>query len=463
MHRFAILSHTSAAEDGHGMADEASRTPTKAESTSDHGRNSKEFICEIEFTKSRIITLSSCDNLFKERTRNILYKSCGHIEPGYKGEIADGGAAKKNGSVSNEQAGPPKARRFRRISLPHWFHKTSKKSSRGEELRGRWASGSRKRRMGRVNSAPKTFGTETRNADKKATPGDDFQLKADKASLEVKAAKSPEKARATRRISLPAHLTRGNAGLPLVDEESLAAKKAPRKNTMPALKTYADNTDLENLRKSLMQSTGITAEDASTPPKEEAAEKVDENHRHCKRTCSFSAVQEIVSEQSRNDSAEYTNQRRLMFSPQLQRFKKPDMFFIPLPDDGDDHDHDETEKITNVMRRARRIEPSSNQHQEAIQEIMEYQLQSYLRQRVFMPRCSQQWCLDLSQAIKVRVQNLREGFKVVCVVYIGAVRGYGLHAAVESSWSPKDDNFVVASYKNRSLFAIASVLVLKYL
>lgn len=412
------------------------------------------FICEIEFVKSRVIMLSSCDELNKERSKDIQYKSCGQIDQDDELTNGTGSEITKVAVPSVEQIGPTKTRRFRRISLPQWLHKSNKKSTR-DELRSRCVNGSRKRRMMRTNSAPKTLGTDARNGDKKALK-EEFRLATERLHLQGKTERNAGRTRVSRRISLPA-VSLDHEVPRLEDQGPPFTSNQPRKNSVPLV------GGLENLSRSLLLSQiasvtstalkgeyiSITGETLEGP----ADHKSEENQRLNKtRASSFSAIQEGSLVRDINSSA---TQNRLIPSPKLHRFQKPDLFFIPLPEY-------DVEKVSNVMCRARRVEPSVNQHQEAIYAMIEYQLQSYLRERVFLARRSQQWCLDLSQAIKVRVQNLREDYKVVCIVYIAAIRGHGFHASVNCTWSPKDDNFIVASYKNHSLFAIASVLALKY-
>lgn len=47
--------------------------------------------------------------------------------------------------------------------------------------------------------------------------------------------------------------------------------------------------------------------------------------------------------------------------------------------------------------------------------------------------------------------------KFVCLVFIGAVKDDGIHAAVRCMWSPSEDRLVVTDYQNNSLYALAVV------
>lgn len=47
--------------------------------------------------------------------------------------------------------------------------------------------------------------------------------------------------------------------------------------------------------------------------------------------------------------------------------------------------------------------------------------------------------------------------RIVCLVYIGAVKEDGIHAAVRCMWSPSEDRVVVSDYQNNSLYALAVV------
>ena len=98
-----------------------------------------------------------------------------------------------------------------------------------------------------------------------------------------------------------------------------------------------------------------------------------------------------------------------------------------------------------------------------IREILQAELQAQLEMRTFCVELCQDWCKNISQAVKQKIQDLRsDPYKIVCVVYIGALRGHGVHASIQSLWSPHQDNFTAVSYKNSSLFAVATALAVKF-
>ena len=90
-------------------------------------------------------------------------------------------------------------------------------------------------------------------------------------------------------------------------------------------------------------------------------------------------------------------------------------------------------------------------------------MKSYLEGKVFNPEMCQKWCLDISQNIKTGVQHfIGDNYKLVCNVYIAALRGKGVHAAVQCMWTADQDTFATASYKNDSLYALGTIMATKY-
>lgn len=141
----------------------------------------------------------------------------------------------------------------------------------------------------------------------------------------------------------------------------------------------------------------------------------------------------------------------------LHKFHNPDIFYVPLPED----DSQNLDALPHKVCRARLIEPNSENYM--IQECVREELQAFLHDKQFCSRSCQRWCLDLSQNIKTCVHRMKDcNSKIACVVYIGALRGHGVHAAAQCIWTPNDDNFITVNYKNHSMMAVASVLAIKY-
>ena len=70
-------------------------------------------------------------------------------------------------------------------------------------------------------------------------------------------------------------------------------------------------------------------------------------------------------------------------------------------------------------------------------------------------------CKLISDLIKCRIEEVcEEQYKITVNVFIGAIRGEGIDAASQCTWSPECDRFATASYKNESLFAVGIVFAM---
>jgi hypothetical protein len=98
-----------------------------------------------------------------------------------------------------------------------------------------------------------------------------------------------------------------------------------------------------------------------------------------------------------------------------------------------------------------------------IHTLIKEELKSKLDSVYFCAQSSRQWCEQISEVIKDRVQGLLNiQCKVVCTIYIGALRGHGIHTASQATLDHKLDYHVSAFYQNESLFATVCVLVVRY-
>lgn len=72
-------------------------------------------------------------------------------------------------------------------------------------------------------------------------------------------------------------------------------------------------------------------------------------------------------------------------------------------------------------------------------------------------------CAKISQAVELKVKEITPPeTKVVSVVYIGEIRDQGLEITSQCLWDPETDNFVTASFRSKSLFAVCTVFTVRY-
>lgn len=93
-----------------------------------------------------------------------------------------------------------------------------------------------------------------------------------------------------------------------------------------------------------------------------------------------------------------------------------------------------------------------------IEEIMNDILEANLAHQVYNADVCRELCLMLSDEIKLRVKELQMNrFRIICNVCIGESNGQGFLMASRFLWDESHDNFSTSTYKNHSLFAVATV------
>ena len=420
----------------------------------------QEEIYEIEVFKSQIVTVVSC-GVTEDRgeVENIRYKSCGGPTVRFDSQvisISEGsrqGAQNEGVSLVNS-CSDNKPRRFKRISLPQWLLKPSRKVSQNSTRFRRHG----KRKILRTYSAPKALGNRghdsrfsvdelatTQRFCVSATPTETPEVQG--SAPDFNPVKDPKKA---RRISLPVGVTS--------DMEAKDRKfSVPRKLRTSDHPKNTSNESQANFIRSLQSKDDVAT---SRPAENQAAAEID-NTEGSREDQSSVNNHEKLSTSTRENHSQLKNAKRdtsasaLKPLPlKLHKFHNPDIFYVPLPDDDLQSPVD---SLSKKLCRARLVEPENENY--IIKERVQQELESFLGDKTFCSRSCQQWCLELSNIIKMKAQCVKgRESKIVCVVYIGALRGHGVHAAVQCLWTPNDDNFVTVHYQNRSLLAIACLL-----
>lgn len=450
-------------------ATEMSSACNEEDSSSTLAENNNSEYYEVEVFKSQVVTVASCG--LKEdlgTVENIRYKSCG--DPTVVVEANNGATSsplpeETNGkkTVAITSSTEHKTRRFKRISLPQWLLKPSRKSSHNSSRIRRITGPSGKHRILRINSAPKTLGPSGHGF---AHYGDDdkFHIFHKGSSKDrghqhsLSELKPVKETRKIRRISLPAHVL--EVGSPAVETSTPRTPEPTRRNIF-------DELD-EKFIYSLRMDDPRVAIKTSSKPGAAGEEKVDSPSHENNKVASVDHEGKLPSPRgTREGSAQFKNVRKessgsVIFKPsrpvlKLHKFHNPDIFYVPLPED----DSQNLDALPQKLCRARLIKPKNENYM--IQECVREELQAFLHDKQFCSRSCQQWCLELSQNIKTCVHKMKDcESKIACVVYIGALREHGIHAATQCIWVPNEDNFITVKFKNSSMMAIASVLAIKY-
>lgn len=430
---------------------------------------------EIEVFKSQVVTIASCSfTEDKSSVENIRYKSCGDptgLLPNKVTAVVEANDSKKESSVAGSTV-EHKARRFKRISLPQWLLKPSRKASHSSS-RIRRVSGAGKHRIMRINSAPtKSFAPPSGNGNNFAHCDESkFHIFHKTKEKEHEAANQQTKeTRKMRRISLPAHVLDMSGSMMakrLADAPMPRTPDPKRKNLAELDEKFIQSLQIKGPQFTSSMTTTKRAsggENIAVNGGQLSSASHAENHEAEAKPASTRDTREVLTQfkNARKENPVSSNPHdnaRPLSRPvlKLHRFHNPDIFYVPLPDD----ETQSTDNLSYKLCRARLIEPRSENYM--IQECVKEELQDFLQDKQFCSQSCQRWCLELSQSIKTTVHRLKDcQSKIACIVYIGALRGHGVHAAAQCIWTPNDDNFITVNFRNRSMIAVASVLAIKY-
>ena len=465
----------------------------------------------MEIVKSEVITVASCSLPNKPKPKERNKKTRKAVR--FHGHEKWSPVSEASATSARFHSPGNKIWRFKHISFP-WNPKPAKRAtsddSRGQK-QSKISSQGDAPRVIRTHSAPKSLGAQFRGRkmeSKGITPSDIDNNK--KVTHEVEIATEDANYHRLsppvldpwrrRRISLPNFATDAMAlretaamGDSLREQCCLTPNSHRKKFLPPQLKITAENQDEEDVLRTKSEKNNKANEirkssaDAAVNKTNEMVETKPRSHSfdlpnvHAlslnEKSNNFIPFAKLSSQKTGQDAQQTTNTHKPSRKHlQVKKVTSPDIFFVPIPGDeiadsnNDEEDDEDEERLSNSEPTLQQLyHPEICQPAEpmplniTIQEIIRTELQVRLEKREFCVEMCQEWCKEISQTIKRQVQELRsESYKVACVVYIGALRGHGVHASVQSLWSPLRDNFTAVSYKNNSLFAIASVLAMKF-
>ena len=115
-----------------------------------------------------------------------------------------------------------------------------------------------------------------------------------------------------------------------------------------------------------------------------------------------------------------------------------------------------------MMENTYQMEPTSVFLTEKVRGIIREVLGVYLKSKSYTANEAKRLSTEICEEIKRKVKDESpiERYKLVCVVWIGQVRGQGVHITSRCLWNSQFDNFAQDSYKNDHIFAEASVFAI---
>ncbi|XP_077377258.1 dynein light chain Tctex-type 5-A-like [Festucalex cinctus] len=123
--------------------------------------------------------------------------------------------------------------------------------------------------------------------------------------------------------------------------------------------------------------------------------------------------------------------------------------------------HDERMVVT--LENTYQLGPRKRFPTPAILEILKDVLINYLEEEEYEVEWSRQMTKTLCEVIRARVKELMiRRYKLVVLVHIGQLAGQSMQISSRCLWDPANDTFASWSFKNTSLYGVASVYALYF-
>ncbi|XP_074545280.1 dynein light chain Tctex-type 5 [Halichoeres trimaculatus] len=125
--------------------------------------------------------------------------------------------------------------------------------------------------------------------------------------------------------------------------------------------------------------------------------------------------------------------------------------------------HDDNAEMTVTMENTYQMGPYKRFSVAAVTDILKDVLTSYLQEEKYEVEWSRKMTKTLCEVIKARVKDLMiPRYKIVVLVHIGQLTGQSMQISSRCLWDPSNDTFASYSFKNSSLFAVATVYAVYY-
>lgn len=106
-----------------------------------------------------------------------------------------------------------------------------------------------------------------------------------------------------------------------------------------------------------------------------------------------------------------------------------------------------------------RLEPKKKFETSKVKALVDEVLEKHLKsEEEYNHKHLEQQAKTLAHMIREKVKSFKyERYKIVCSVTIGQLKEQGLRMGSRCCWDPKWDTYATGTYKNKTLFAVATV------
>ncbi|XP_059200612.1 dynein light chain Tctex-type 5 [Centropristis striata] len=122
------------------------------------------------------------------------------------------------------------------------------------------------------------------------------------------------------------------------------------------------------------------------------------------------------------------------------------------------HHDDDNARMAVTMENTYQMGPYKRFPVPAVTDILKDVLTNYLQKEKYELKWSQDMTKSLCEEIKARVKNLMiPRYKIVVLVHIGQLTGQSMQISSRCLWDAANDTFASYSFKNSSLYSVATV------
>ncbi|KAG7524411.1 hypothetical protein JOB18_011514 [Solea senegalensis] len=120
--------------------------------------------------------------------------------------------------------------------------------------------------------------------------------------------------------------------------------------------------------------------------------------------------------------------------------------------------HDDNARMVVTMENTYQMAPYKRFPVPAVEDILKDVLTNYLQQEKYEVEWSQKMTKTICEVIRARVKDLMiPRYKIVVLVHIGQQCGQSMQMSSRCLWDAANDTFASYSFKNSSLFGVATV------
>uniref|UniRef100_A0A3Q1GH90 Dynein light chain Tctex-type family member 5 n=1 Tax=Acanthochromis polyacanthus TaxID=80966 RepID=A0A3Q1GH90_9TELE len=124
----------------------------------------------------------------------------------------------------------------------------------------------------------------------------------------------------------------------------------------------------------------------------------------------------------------------------------------------DELHHDDNTRMAVTMENTYQMGPCKRFSVAAVTDILEDVLTNYLQEERYEAEWSQKMIKTICEVIRARVKDLMiPRYKIIILVHIGQLTGQSMQIDSRCLWDTSNDVSASYSFKNRSLFGVATV------